>query len=77
MMKQKKKYEQIISDIEEKKKELKAEYDAIRAKERKEMFKKCAKYAIPVIVLIAAIGIYFFVFKKKQIEPINIEKENN
>ena len=63
----KKKYEEVIPIIEETKKTLQAEYDAIRAKERKEMFKSIAKYAVPIIILIAAFAIYFFVFKKKKI----------
>ena len=63
----KKKYEEVIPIIEETKKTLQAEYDAIRAKERKEMCKSIAKYAVPIIILIAAFAIYFFVFKKKKI----------
>ena len=63
----KKKYEDVIPIIEETKKTLQAEYDAIRAKERKEMCKSIAKYAVPIIILIAAFAIYFFVFKKKKI----------
>ena len=63
----KKKYEKLIPEIEEAKKDLQAEYDAIRAKERKEMMKSIAKYAIPIVILIAAFAIYFFVFKKKKI----------
>ena len=63
----KKKYEEVIPEIEEAKKDLQAEYDAIRAKERKEMLKSFAKYAIPIVILIAAFAIYFFVFKKKKI----------
>ena len=63
----KKKYEKLIPVIEEAKKDLQAEYDAIRAKERKEMLKSFAKYAIPIVILIAAFAIYFFVFKKKKI----------
>ena len=62
-----KKYENLKETIEDTKKSLQAEYDAIRAKERKEMLKKFGKYAIPVVILIAAVAIYFFVFKKKQI----------
>ena len=61
------KYKDLKQIIEEEEKSLQAEYDAIRAKERKEMLKKIGKYAIPFIVLIAAVAIYFFVFKKKQI----------
>ena len=63
----KKKYEELINEINEAQKSLQAEYDAIRAKERKEMLKNIAKYAIPIIVLIAAFGIYFFYFKRKRI----------
>ena len=63
----KKKYEKLIPEIEEAKTDLQAEYDAIRAKERKEMLKSFAKYAIPIVILIAAFAIYFFVFKKKKI----------
>ena len=63
----KKKYEQIIPEIEETKKALQAEYDAIKAKERKEWLKSIAKYAIPAVILVAAFLIYFLVFKKKKI----------
>ena len=42
-------------------------YDAKRAEERKQMLKSFAKYAIPVVVLLAAIAIYFFVIKKKRL----------
>ena len=63
----KKKYEELINEINDAQKSLQAEYDAIRAKERKEMLKNIAKYAIPIIVLIAAFGIYFFLFKRKRI----------
>ena len=62
-----KRYEGLKETIEETKKSLQAEYDAIRAKERKEMLKSIGKYAIPVVILIAAVAIYFLVFKKKQI----------
>lgn len=61
----KQKYANEIVKIEEAKKILEAEYSAIRAKQRKEMIKSVAKYAVPAIVLIAAVAIYFFVFKKK------------
>ena len=63
----KKRYEEIIPEIEQAKKSLQEEYDAIRAKERKEMMKSIAKYAIPNVVLIAAFCIYFFMFRKKKI----------
>ena len=63
----KKKYEEVIPEIEQTKKSLQEEYDAIRAKERKEMMKSIAKYAIPIIVLIGAFAIYFFMFRKKRI----------
>ena len=63
----KKKYEEVIPEIEQTKKSLQEEYDAIRAKERKEMMKSIAKYAIPLIVLIGAFAIYFFMFRKKRI----------
>ena len=63
----KKKYEEIIPEIEQTKKSLQEEYDAIRAKQRKEMMKSIAKYAIPIIVLIGAFAIYFFMFRKKRI----------
>ena len=66
-MKKLKKYEEIIPEIEQTKKSLQEEYDAIRAKERKEMMKSIAKYAIPIIVLIGAFAIYFFMFRKKRI----------
>ena len=62
-----KRYEGLKETIEETKKSLQAEYDAIRAKERKAMLKSIGKYAIPVVILIAAVAIYFLVFKKKQI----------
>ena len=41
--------------------------DNLGAKERKEMMKTIAKYAIPIVILIAAFGIYFFMFRKKKI----------
>ena len=63
----KKRYEQVIPEIEETEKELKAKYDAIRAKERKEWLKSMAKYAIPAIVLIVALLIYWFGFKRKRL----------
>ena len=63
----KKKYEEVIPEIEQTKKSLQEEYDAIRAKERKEVMKSIAKYAIPIIVLIGAFAIYFFMFRKKRI----------
>ena len=63
----KKRYEETIPEIEQVKKSLQEEYAAIRAKERKEMMKSIAKYAIPIVILIAAFAIYFFVFKKKKI----------
>ena len=63
----KKKYEEIIPEIEQTKKSLQEEYDAIRAQQRKEMMKSIAKYAIPIIVLIGAFAIYFFMFRKKRI----------
>ena len=50
---------------EENKKILKAEYNAIRAKQRKEMIKSIAKYAVSAIMLITDVAIYFFIFKKK------------
>ena len=60
----KNKYKEEIADIEEEKKKLQAEYDKIRAEERKKMLKNFAKYAIPIVILLAAVGIYFFAFKK-------------
>ena len=63
----KKKYENVIPDINNAKNELQAMYDAKRAEERKQMLKSFAKYAIPVVVLLAAIAIYFFVIKKKRL----------
>ena len=63
----KKKYEEVIPEIEQTKKSLQEEFDAIRAQQRKEMMKSIAKYAIPIIVLIGAFAIYFFMFRKKRI----------
>ena len=60
----KNKYKDEIADIEEEKKKLQAEYDKIRAEERKKMLKNFAKYAIPIVILLAAVGIYYFAFKK-------------
>ena len=62
----KKRYEETIPEIEQVKKSLQEEYDAIRAKERKEMMKSIAKYAIPIVILIAAFGIYFFHVQKEK-----------
>ena len=63
----KKRYEDKIAEIEEAKKSLQAEYDAIKAQERKEMMKSIAKYGIPIVILIAAFAIYFFMFRKKKV----------
>ena len=63
----KKKYQNVIPEIEKAKKELQDEADKRRAEERKEMMKSIAKYAVPILVLIAAVCIYFFVFKKKKL----------
>ena len=63
----KEKYKDDIPKIQEAIKNLQGEYDAIRAKERKEMIKGIAKYAVPIIVLVAAVAIYFLVFKKKKV----------
>ena len=63
----KKRYEDIIPEIEQTKKSLEEEYAAIRAQQRKEMMKSVAKYAVPIIVLIGAFAIYFFMFRKKKI----------
>ena len=60
-------YDKIKADIENLNKTLLDELNAKKAKEKKEMMKKIGKYAIPVVILIAAVAIYFFVFKKKQI----------
>ena len=60
----KNKYKDEIADIEEEKKKLQAVYDKIRAEERKKMLKNFAKYAIPIAILLAAVGIYYFAFKK-------------
>ena len=60
----KNKYKDEIAEIEEEKKKLQAVYDKIRAEERKKMLKNFAKYAIPIVILLAAVGIYFFAFKK-------------
>lgn len=61
------KYKDDIPKIEAEKKSLEAEYAKIRALKRKETIKKVSKYAVPVLILVAAVAIYFFVFKKKQI----------
>ena len=63
----KEKYKDDIPKIQEAIKNLQGEYDAIRAKERKEMIKGIAKYAVPIIVLVAAVAVYFLVFKKKKV----------
>ena len=63
----KKKYENEVNQINQTKKEYQAQLDAQRAKERKEMIKNIAKYAIPVIILIAAFGVYFYFYKRKRI----------
>ena len=60
----KNKYKDEIADIEEEKKKLQAVYDKIRAEERKKMLKNFAKYAIPIAILLVAVGIYYFAFKK-------------
>ena len=63
----KNKYKDIIEEIEKAKKEIQDEVDKRRAEERKAMMKSIAKYAVPILVLIAAVCIYFFVFKKKKL----------
>ena len=63
----KKRYEDIIPEIEKTKKSLEEELAAIRAQQRKEMMKSIVKYAVPIIVLIGAFAIYFFMFRKKKI----------
>ena len=50
---------------EENKKILKAEYNAIRAKQRKEMIKSIAKYAVSAIILISWCCYLLFYFQKK------------
>ena len=60
----KNKYKDEIAEIEEEKKKLQAEYDKIRAEERKKMLKNFVKYAVPIAILLVAVGIYFFIFKK-------------
>ena len=62
-----KKYENEKVEIEKLKKTLLDEYNAKKAKERKEMLKKIGKYAVPFVVLIVGVELYFFVFKKKQL----------
>ena len=61
----KEKYKEELTKLDETKKQLQDEYNKKRAEERKIMLKKFAKYGLPIIVLIAAVAIYFFVFKKK------------
>ena len=61
----KEKYKKELTKLEEIKKKLQDEYNRKRAEERKIMLKKFAKYGLPLIVLIAAVAIYFYVFKKK------------
>ena len=56
----------IITKIIELKNEFQAQYDEKKAKERKAMIKSIAKYVIPILVLGAAVAIYFFVFKKSK-----------
>ena len=62
-----KKYENEKIEIENLKNTLLAEYNAKIAKEKKEKLQKIAKYAIPFVVLIVGVALYFFVFKKKQL----------
>ena len=61
------KYKDIIVEIENLKKTLEDEYNEKKEKEKKEKRQKIVKYVIPLLILIAAGAIYFFVFKKKQI----------
>ena len=56
----------IITKINELKNEFQAQYEEKKAKERKAMIKSIAKYVIPILVLGAAVAIYFFVFKKNK-----------
>ena len=63
----KNKYKDTVDQINEAQKNLQAEYDAIRAKQRREMIKNIAKYAIPIVILIGAFLVYFFLYKRKSI----------
>ena len=63
----KNKYKDTVDQINEAQKNLQAEYDAIRVKQRREMIKNIAKYAIPIVILIGAFLVYFFLYKRKSI----------
>ena len=59
------KYKDLLPLIEEEEKKQKKTIDEYRAVERSKTMKSIAKYAVPLLVLVAAGLVYFFFFKKK------------
>ena len=60
----KEKYKDLIPKIDEEEQKFQKEIDEYKAKERSKTIKSILKYAIPILILIAAVLIYLFVFKK-------------
>ena len=73
----KEKYKDLIPKIEEEEKKIQKEIDEYKAKQRSETIKSILKYAIPILVLIIAIVVYFLVFKKNNSSNLNESNINN
>ena len=66
----KEKYKELIPQINEEELKFQKEIDEFKAKQRSETIKSIMKYAIPILILVVAVLIYLFVFKKNS--PINL-----
>ena len=73
----KEKYKDLIPKIEVEEKKIQKEIDEYKAKQRSETIKSILKYAIPILVLIIAIVVYFLVFKKNNSSNLNESNINN
>ena len=73
----KEKYKDLIPKIEEEEKKIQKEIDEYKAKQRSDTIKSILKYAIPILVLVIAIVVYFLVFKKNNSSNLNESNINN